>query len=116
MVAAEVLRRCRARSGHTLRSLAEVAGTSHSTLAAYESGSKVPTVATLDRIVRAAGFALDAELAPRRTQVDGLSRGAELAAVLRLAGAFPTRHEATLTYPPFPPRTSGLAATAEIAP
>ncbi len=116
MDAAEVLRRCRSRSGHTLRSLAEAAGTSHSTLSAYESASKVPTVATLDRIVRAAGFALDAELAARRTGTPGLSRGDELAAVLRLAGTFPARHEANLAYPPFPTPASQAAASTEAGP
>lgn len=34
------------------------AGTSHSTISAHESAAKVPTTATLDRIVRAAGFAI----------------------------------------------------------
>ena len=40
------------------------AGTSHSTLAAYEAGRKVPTVETLDRVVRAAGYELAVELTP----------------------------------------------------
>jgi transcriptional regulator with XRE-family HTH domain len=55
MEAATVLRRARRRSRLTLRELAGRAGTSHATLSAYEAGRKVPTVATLDRIVRAAG-------------------------------------------------------------
>ena len=97
-----VLRSVRERAGLTLRQLAARAGTSHSTLAAYESGSKVPTVGTLDRIVRAAGFAIDPELAPRIRGTAGLSRGDELAAVLELAAQFPARHSPTLTCPAFP--------------
>ena len=84
----------------TLRELGEAASTSHSTLSAYESGAKVPTTATLDRIVRAAGFALDTALA-RRVDPSGLRRGDELAAVLKLAAAFPPRHAATLDAPVF---------------
>ncbi len=110
MEASEVIRRCRTRSGLTLRALATTAGTSHSTLAAYESGSKVPTVRTLDRIVRAAGFALDAELSPRSMGTPDLPRGEELAAVIRLAEAFPARHATRLTAPVFPPPIDSRAA------
>ena len=100
MQAAATLRVARERAGLSLRALAERAGTSHSTLAAYESGAKTPTMATLDRIVRAAGFATDVRL-HRRLDADGLDRGTELAAVLELAGAFPARHEPDLRYPVF---------------
>ena len=91
----------------TLRQLAAAAGTSHSTLSAYESGDKVPTVATLDRIIGAAGFALDPILARRAiggtvTEWGGpVDRGAELAAVLELAAAFPARDAPTMTAPVF---------------
>ncbi len=46
----------------SLRELAERAGTSHSAISAYETGRRTPTTTTLDRIARAAGFALDATL------------------------------------------------------
>jgi transcriptional regulator with XRE-family HTH domain len=98
MTAAATLRRARKTAGLTLRELAARAGTSHSTLSAYESGTKVPSVATLDRIVRAAGFALDLELRPR---VDDPDRGDELLQVLDLAAQFPARHDKRLRFPVF---------------
>jgi transcriptional regulator with XRE-family HTH domain len=97
-----MLRRVRQRAGLTLRQLAELAETSHSTLSAYEAGRKVPTVATLDRIVRAAGFELGAELTPAVGGPDRAARGRELAAVLELAEQFPARHASTLEFPVFP--------------
>lgn len=100
MQAATTLRTARERAGLSLRALAERAGTSHSALAAYESGAKTPTMATLDRIVRAAGFASDIRL-HRRLDAPDLDRGAELVAVLELAGSFPARHDPDLRYPVF---------------
>lgn len=100
-----VLRESRRRSGLSLRALGELAGTSHSTLAAYEGGRKVPTAVTLNRIVEAAGFELDATLRRRiRRSWSGdrvVSRGDELIAVLDLAAEFPARHRATLDAPVF---------------
>ena len=96
MTAGRVLREARRRAGLSLRELAARAGTSHSTLCAYETGAKTPSVSTLERILRAAGFALDLELVPRT------DRGQELARVLELARHFPARHAPELTYPPFP--------------
>lgn len=102
MNASDVVRESRLRAGLTLRSLAERANTSHATISAYESGRKVPTVETLDRIVRAAGFEIDVSLAPRvRSTLVGQNRGDELAAVLDLAEAFPVRHEPVLNAPIF---------------
>ncbi|MYA75391.1 MAG: helix-turn-helix transcriptional regulator [Acidimicrobiaceae bacterium] len=91
MDASHVIREARARSGFTLRALAERAGTSHSTISAYETGRMSPTVATLNRIVRAAGFALDG-LLERRIYGESDDRGTELESVLTLAAAFPARH------------------------
>ncbi len=91
MRASTILKQSRRHANLTLRALADRSGTSHATISAYESGRKVPTVETLDRIVRAAGFELDVSLAPRiRTTLVGNSRGDELAAVLELAAAFPS--------------------------
>ncbi len=101
MDAAATIRVARQRSGLTIRTLGRAAATSHSAIAAYESGAKVPNVATLDRIVRAAGFALDTSLARRIDHEGPMSRGDELAAVLELAEAFPTRHSPTMTCPIF---------------
>ena len=94
-----MLRSARSRAGWSLRALAGRAGTSHSTLAAYEAARVDPTVDTLDRVVAAAGFAVVAELVPL-VDPDG-ERGAELEAVLRLAAQFPTRHAPTLEAPVF---------------
>jgi transcriptional regulator with XRE-family HTH domain len=101
MDAAATLRHARRRSGLSLRALARRARTSHSTLAAYEAGHKVPSVETLDRIVRAAGFELSAALSPRVGGPDLSDRGDELVQVLDLAAQFPARHELHLTYPRF---------------
>ena len=102
MDAAQVLIDARRRSALSLRALAERAGTSHATLSAYESGRKTPTVTTLSRIVRAAGFELDPHLAVRqRSTLVGESRGDELAAVIELAEAFPARHAPMLDAPVF---------------
>lgn len=101
MNAAHLLRSARHEAGLTLRELAERANTSHSTLAAYESGSKSPNVSTLDRVLRAAGFAVDVELQRRHRGSVDLPRGDELAAVLELAAAFPAKHHDRLQMPVF---------------
>lgn len=101
MNAAVVIAECRRRSGLSLRALAELAGTSHSTIAAYEAGRKIPTTETLDRLIRAAGFRADVELSAR---IDGgaeMPRGEELEAVLQLAEQFPARHAPFLNAPVF---------------
>ncbi len=98
MDASSAVRRARQQSGLTLRELGRRAGTSHATLAAYESGRVVPSVATLDRILAAAGR--DAEVS-LTTRVGGVARGDELAEVLDLAAHFPARHRRRLTYPVF---------------
>ena len=100
--AATTLRRARRRSGLSLRALAARAGTSHSTLSAYERGRKEPTVDTLDRIVRAAGFELGVELTAVAGGGDRRARGRELAEVLHLAEQFPARHSGALEFPVFP--------------
>jgi transcriptional regulator with XRE-family HTH domain len=101
MDAATIIRGSRRRAGASLRDLAARAGTSHSTLAAYESGRKDPGVATADRIARSGGCDLLVELRTRVGGADAGERGRELAEVLDLAEAFPARHAPTLRYPPF---------------
>lgn len=101
MDASRLITDARRRSGLSLRALARRAGTSHSTLAAYEAGRVVPTVTTLDRILGACGFAADVELHRRHREYGGLDRGDELVAVLELADAFPARHARNLTAPVF---------------
>jgi len=111
MDAASTLRRARRRASVSLRTLAVRAHTSHATISSYETGRKVPTVDTLDRIVRAAGFELDLTLVPSVGGPDPADRGNELAEVLELAALFPARHAATLPYPRFGPSRSGADAS-----
>lgn len=103
MNAAELIRSARRRAGLTLRELAAAADTSHSAISAYESGAKVPNVATLNRIVAGAGLELDVQLVERAVgpRADDGDRGAELEAVLELAEQFPARHDPNLNYPVF---------------
>jgi transcriptional regulator with XRE-family HTH domain len=104
MDAARTLRRARGRAGLSLRVLAERAGTSHATLAAYEAGRAVPRVDTLDRILRAAGYATDIDVVPRPDATDAqrVAKGVELREALDLAAMFPARHARRLRFPPFP--------------
>lgn len=99
----ELIAQARRDAGLTLRELAARADTSHSAIAAYEQGRTSPTVATLDRILSAAGFAVDVTLAPRpgRGDNDRAARGRELVEVLELAAMFPADHARDLPYPRF---------------
>lgn len=101
-----LIRDARRRAGLTQRLLARRAGTSHSTLAAYESGTKVPALATLLRLVEAAGFQLTLDLVPAQPFEDRRRRGEELIDVLELAELFPTQHSDTLDYPPVREQTA----------
>jgi transcriptional regulator with XRE-family HTH domain len=101
MTAAALLRRARRGSGLTLRRLAIRAHTSHATLSAYESGRVDPSLETVQRIVRAAGFDLDYALSPRVGGDSPEDRGQELVEVLELAALFPARHQPELRFPKF---------------
>ena len=96
-----LLRQARSQAGLTLRELAQLAHTSHSALAAYESGRKTPTVETFERVLTAAGFAVDVVLTPRIRGIATYERGDELRDVLDLAEMFPARHARRLTFPRF---------------
>lgn len=95
------LRRARRRAGLSLRQLARRAGTSHSAIAAYESGRVEPTVGTFERLLAAAGFDVDVRLRPVPAGAGGGDRGDELAQALLLAEQFPARHAPTIQMPPF---------------
>jgi transcriptional regulator with XRE-family HTH domain len=101
--AARTLRRARLDAGLTLRALAERAGTSHATLAAYEAGRVVPRVDTLDRVLRAAGYATDIGVArrPDASDAERSAKGQELLDALELAAMFPARHTRRLRFPRF---------------
>ena len=67
------LRRCRDRAGFSQQDLADAAGTSQPTVAAYESGRVTPNVDTLDRLLAACGYTIDVipdAKAPRWTRVE----------------------------------------------
>lgn len=101
---ARTLRRARLEAGLTLRGLAGRAGTSHATLAAYEAGRTVPRVDTLERILRAAGYAADIVVSrrPDATDAQRRAKGEELRQALELAAMFPARHSERLDVPAFP--------------
>ncbi len=100
--AAKLLRESREAAELSLRELARRAGTSHATLIAYESGIKVPSVVTFTRVLESCGLAVDFVTSKRVRLYEGLTRGAELAAVLQLAEQFPSRPAKHMSYPIFP--------------
>lgn len=60
-MSAELLEQVRQQAGLTQEELAARAGTSRTTLSAYERGRKSPNLATVERILDTAGFELTAE-------------------------------------------------------
>ena len=57
----DLLERVRREAGLSQEELASRAGTSRTTLSAYEHGRKSPTMATVERLLDRAGFTLNAE-------------------------------------------------------
>lgn len=106
-----LIRRARRRAGLSQRELAERAGTSHATIAQYETGVKIPRTDTLERILQAAGFATDVALRPRPDGPPAAreAKGRELLAALELAALFPLRRQARHLPPPvLRPRAEAL--------
>jgi transcriptional regulator with XRE-family HTH domain len=64
------VRHLRETLGLTQQELASAAGTSQSTIAAYESGRKSPTWRTIERLARAAGCTMDVRVLPALTRED----------------------------------------------
>lgn len=62
--AAVALRAARQRAGLTQAALGERAGVSQALISAYENGHRQPTIPTLARLLRAAGFDIRMELSP----------------------------------------------------
>lgn len=77
-VGPDLIRRARREAGLTQAELARRAATSQSAVAAYESGTKTPTVETLERLLRAAGQRLRSGPSPTRK-----ARSTRLARTLR---------------------------------
>lgn len=102
MSSAAIIRYARQRSGMSLRTLATRAGTSYSTIAAYEAGRVHPSFDKVRHIVECAGFDLEVHLVPGPGTDD--DRGRELEDVLALAEQFPARQGTGLAFPVFPAR------------
>jgi transcriptional regulator with XRE-family HTH domain len=71
--AAALLQLARLKAGLTQRELAEQAGVPTTMISAYERDKRQPTLETLLRLLRAAGFDLRMQLAPHDTGDDILS-------------------------------------------
>ena len=100
MDAAVLLQEARRRSGLSRRKLAHLGGTSASTLSAYESGSSVPSVSTLERLLRAAGF--EAEVSLRSVPpTDERQVTEKIEALFSFVDALPRRQRGPLGYPQF---------------
>lgn len=77
----------RLRAGLTQTELAERAGTSQPTIAAYEGGAKSPTLRTLERLAGAAGTELAVAFVPPLTREDRRSLALHAAIAERIAAA-----------------------------
>lgn len=75
MTAAAVLKQARSRAALTQRELAGRAGVSQSVVAAYESGSREPSLATIAALVEATGVSLTVDLGPALPAPAPLSQG-----------------------------------------
>jgi transcriptional regulator with XRE-family HTH domain len=75
MPAWAIIREARTRAGLTQRALAERAGKAQSEIAKIERGRRDPSVSTLERLVRAAGFDLRIQLVPHDEHDEQLIRG-----------------------------------------
>jgi transcriptional regulator with XRE-family HTH domain len=74
----------RGRRGLTQRQLADLAGTSQPTIAAYESGSKSPNLRTLERLARSVGLEAVVDFVPPLTREDRRSLALHRAIAKRL--------------------------------
>jgi transcriptional regulator with XRE-family HTH domain len=101
MDAATTIRIARRRAGLSKRALARRAATSPAAIVFYESGSRQPTLPTLERILAAAGARADLRLAPSRRRPDPTTAGRRLSEVLDLAELLPRRPPSErLAFPP----------------
>src|SRR5581483_1799553 len=95
-----LLREARRRSGLSRRQLARRGRTSPSTLSAYESGTSIPSVATLTRLLRAAGFEPEATLR-RAPAIDEQELAQKIRALFSLVDVLPRAPRGALRYPVF---------------
>jgi transcriptional regulator with XRE-family HTH domain len=76
-------------------------GTSASTLSAYESGRSVPSVRTLERLVRSAGFELQVSLQLALAEPDH-RRSETIERLFHFTDQLPRRQRGLLQFPKFP--------------
>jgi transcriptional regulator with XRE-family HTH domain len=100
--ASVLLQEARRRSGLSRRELARLGRTSASTLSAYESGASVPSVTTLTRLLRAAGFEPEANLRPIPAS-DEQEIAEKIEALFSFVDALPRGRRGPLRYPVFRP-------------
>jgi transcriptional regulator with XRE-family HTH domain len=98
--AALLLIEARRRSGLSRRELARRGHTSASTLSAYESGASNPSVATLARLLRAAGFTAEISLLPVQDD-DQQDRTERIEALFAFTDILPRGERGPLTFPVF---------------
>lgn len=93
--AGALIQAARVKAGLTQAALAERSATSQPAVSAYEHGRKVPDLATLERLLAAAGFDLRMSLAPLDDHDESLARYEEQLSTTA-ARAFRERQRARL--------------------
>jgi len=73
-----LVRAARLKAGLSQAALADRAATTQPTISTYERGAKIPDLATLERILAAAGFELRMILAPLEDHDESLARYLQL--------------------------------------
>jgi transcriptional regulator with XRE-family HTH domain len=102
MEAAQAIRRARETAHLSKRELARRARTSPAAIVAYESGTREPSLPTLQRILGAAGARVDINLVVAPALPDAETLAHRLEQVLELAEHLPRRPALLrLPYPPF---------------
>ena len=96
MEASLILKTARQRAGLSVRATARLAGTSASTLSAYEAGTSIPSFSTLNRIISATGNRLIVSL---HKQSFDETRITEIEQLLRFADQVPRQRPGSLHYP-----------------
>jgi len=97
--AATLITRVRLQCGYSQAELARRSGVPRTSVNAYERGRRMPTSATLVRLVEACGYMLDVR--PRQ-QVEEQAAARALEQVLDLAELLPARRRDALAFPPLP--------------
>ena len=103
MHAGQAIRSARETAGISKRELARRAHTSPAAIVAYESGTREPSIPTLQRILNAAGARVEINVRGRGTLPEPAVLGRRLAEVLAFAEHFPHRRRPDhLAFPPLP--------------